>query len=43
MYGFADLVCASAVLASAFRNCVTSEDFVCEQLEKNCKNVRRML
>ncbi len=33
-YCFADLVCVSAVWVSAFRNDVTSKDFVCKQLKK---------
>ncbi len=33
-YGFADLVCASGVWVSAFRNYVTSKDFVFKQLKK---------
>ncbi len=36
---FADLVCGSAVWVSAFRNCVTSKDFVCKQLKKTVKQL----
>ncbi len=31
VYGFADLVCGSAVWGPGFRNCVTSKDLVCKQ------------
>ena len=34
VYGFADLVCGSGVWVSGFRNCVTSNNFVCKQLKK---------
>ncbi len=35
VYGFADLVYGSGVWA--FRNCVTSKDFLCKQLKKTVK------
>jgi len=38
--GFADLVCASTVWVSAFRNCVKSKDLVCiKQLKKTVNSI----